>query len=151
MAYKLKQRDIRLQAYVSPLTHTSRFAELKTTCSVGLNTTFPGCSVHVGGMQWLFFRRHALPEGRMVVHLSIQLNSATTFPYHLYCTHLLIQQILSQHFLCARYCALSIAFPADTVVPRPNSLLCWINFPSSRHISFSSGAQSIQSPRSPAS
>lgn len=73
----------------------------------------------------------ALPEGRMVGHLSIQLTSATTFPYHLSCTHLLIQQILSQHFLCARYCAFSTAFLADTVVPRPNSLLCRINFPNS--------------------
>lgn len=81
VTYKLKQRDINsilknterhktTGSCITSYPRTSRFAELKTTCSVGLHNTIPGCSVHVGGMQW-FFRRQALPEGRVVVHLSI--------------------------------------------------------------------------------
>lgn len=55
----------------------------------------------------------------MVVHLSIPLNAGTTFPYHLYCPHLLTQPIRSQHFLCAGIVLSALLSPQTQVSPGP--------------------------------
>lgn len=89
-------------------------------------------------------------DGRGRVNPGRHLNSATGSLRHLYCARLLIWQIFTGHLLGARSWALGVAFlPVHTAEPGPESLLGWINFPTSLHVYLSSDARYV--PRSPAS
>lgn len=86
---------MRPHAYVSHLTetHLTFLSRNHVLCRAKLRPAglwrSPGQDIVT-----LILRGQAFSEGRVTVNLRIQLSSATTSLYHLYCTHLLIQQIL---------------------------------------------------------